>query len=42
VLRQLSDGSGEFAFGPPRAEALKGLPGVHDLYPVAWQGPLVP
>jgi class 3 adenylate cyclase len=42
VLRQLSDGSGEFAFGPPRAEALKGLPGVHDLYPVAWEGPLVP
>ena len=42
VLRQLSDGSGEFAFGPPRAEALKGLPGVHELYPVAWQGPLVP
>jgi class 3 adenylate cyclase len=37
VLRQLSDGSGEFAFGPPRQEALKGLPGVHDLYPVAWQ-----
>jgi class 3 adenylate cyclase len=36
MLRQLSDGSGEFAFGPPRAEALKGLPGVHDLYPVAW------
>jgi class 3 adenylate cyclase len=42
LLRQLSDGSGEFAFGPPRAEALKGLPGVHELYPVAWQGPLVP
>jgi class 3 adenylate cyclase len=42
VLRQLSDGSGEFAFGPPRAEPLKGLPGIHDLYPVAWQGPLVP
>jgi class 3 adenylate cyclase len=42
VLRQLSDGSGEFAFGPPRAEALKGLPGIHELYPVAWQGPLVP
>jgi class 3 adenylate cyclase len=42
LLRQLSDGSGEFAFGPPRAESLKGLPGVHELYPVAWEGPLVP
>ena len=42
VLRQLSDGSGEFAFGPPRAESLKGLPGIHELYPVAWEGPLVP
>ena len=37
LLRQLSDGSGEFAYGPPRQEILKGLPGVHDLYPVAWQ-----
>ena len=37
MLRQLSDGSGEFVFGPPREEALKGLPGVHDLYPVAWR-----
>jgi class 3 adenylate cyclase len=37
LLRQLSDGSGEFDFGPPRPEALKGLPGVHDLYPVAWR-----
>jgi class 3 adenylate cyclase len=42
LLRQLSDGSGEFAFGPARVEALKGLPGVHELYPVAWEGPLVP
>jgi class 3 adenylate cyclase len=42
LLRQLSDGSGEFAFGPPRGEVLKGLPGVHDVYPVAWQEPLVP
>jgi class 3 adenylate cyclase len=42
LLRQLSDGSGEFAFGPPRPEALKGLPGVHDLHPVAWRQPLVP
>jgi class 3 adenylate cyclase len=42
LLRQLSDGSGEFAFGPPREEVLKGLPGVHDVYPVAWQEPLVP
>jgi class 3 adenylate cyclase len=42
LLRQLSDGSGEFAFGPPRSEALKGLPGVHDLHPVAWRQPLVP
>jgi class 3 adenylate cyclase len=42
LLRQLSDGSGEFAFGPARAEALKGLPGVHDLHPVAWRQPLVP
>jgi class 3 adenylate cyclase len=37
LLRQLSDGSGEFVFGPPREETLKGLTGVHDLYPVAWQ-----
>lgn len=42
LLRQLSDGSGEFSFGPPRAEPLKGLPGVHDLHPVAWRQPLVP
>jgi class 3 adenylate cyclase len=42
MLRQLSDGSGEFAFGPSRPEALKGLPGVHDLHPVAWRQPLVP
>jgi class 3 adenylate cyclase len=42
LLRQLSDGSGEFAFGPARAEVLKGLPGVHDLHPVAWRQPLVP
>jgi class 3 adenylate cyclase len=41
LLRQLSDGSGEFAFGPPREEVLKGLSGVHDLYPVAWR-PVVP
>ena len=37
LLRQLSDGSGEFAFGPPREEVLKGLPGVHELYPVVWR-----
>jgi class 3 adenylate cyclase len=42
LLRQLSDGSGEFAFGPPREEALKGLPGVHDVFPLAWRQPLVP
>ena len=41
VLRQLSDGSGEFAYGPPREEVLKGLPGVHELYPVTWR-PVVP
>lgn len=37
LLRQLSDGSGEFAFGAPRQEALKGLPGVHDLFPIDWR-----
>jgi class 3 adenylate cyclase len=37
LLRQLSDGSGEFAFAPPREEVLKGLPGVHDVYPVDWR-----
>jgi class 3 adenylate cyclase len=42
LLRQLSDGSGEFAFEPPRAEPLKGLPGVHDLHPLAWRQPPVP
>jgi class 3 adenylate cyclase len=42
LLRQLSDGSGEFAFGPARPEALKGLPGLHELHPVAWREPLVP
>ncbi len=41
LLRQLSDGSGEFAFGPPREEVLKGLPGVHHVFPVAWR-PVVP
>jgi class 3 adenylate cyclase len=41
LLRQLSDGSGEFGFGPSREEVLKGLPGVHDVYPVTWREPLV-
>jgi class 3 adenylate cyclase len=41
LLRQLSDGSGEFAFGAPREEVLKGLPGVHLVFPVAWR-PVVP
>ena len=35
LVKALVDPCGEFDFDPPRATALKGIPGSHELYPLA-------
>jgi eukaryotic-like serine/threonine-protein kinase len=37
LVRDLTESSGEFAFGPPRDVVLKGLSGTHQVSPVLWQ-----
>ncbi len=36
LLRELTDSSGEFAFGDRRAVELKGLSGAHQVFTVTW------
>lgn len=36
AAKQLTDRSGEFAFGPGREVALKGLSGTHVVHAVEW------
>ena len=37
LLKELTDGTGEFTFDDPREVVLKGLASPHTLYPVCWQ-----
>jgi class 3 adenylate cyclase len=37
LLKELTDGRGEFTFGEPREVTLKGLSSTYRLYPVVWQ-----
>jgi class 3 adenylate cyclase len=37
LLKELTDGRGEFSFGEPREVTLKGLSSTYRLYPVVWQ-----
>lgn len=37
LVRDLTESSGEFAFGMPRDVVLKGLSGTHEVSPVLWQ-----
>ena len=37
MVRDLTESSGEFAFGSPRDVVLKGLSGTHSVSPVLWQ-----
>ena len=36
LLRELTEGSGEFSFGEPRRVELKGFDGARDVYPLGW------
>jgi class 3 adenylate cyclase len=36
LLRELTEGSGEFTFGEPRRVTLKGFDGERDVYPLGW------
>lgn len=36
LVREIVEPRGDIHFGPPREVALKGIPGVHAVYPVEW------
>jgi len=37
LLKELTSSGGDIEFGDPREVELKGLTGVHEMFPVSWQ-----